>query len=246
MRSTMLVAMLIPPLLLVGCAKKIAKKPEPPKDETASVKPQTQPNNAKKDDGPNWLTDPRFKKDQTGGDVPFETKDGKNKPLGNVTPPKDGWDNPNVVVQPGTPNPGGMPPSNPVPAPGPPAQPGMGVLQPQQVPQPQPANPTSGTMPKFDPVTRQDMFDLQVFIHDSSLVMGRMPTPLEIYNALVLAKSPAAKLVANGSIMLTGATKRDSVWAYETQAVFQGGFIVSPNGVDTVTAQELKAKLGNR
>jgi hypothetical protein len=124
----------------------------------------------------------------------------------------------------------------------------MGVLQPQPAPQPvpQPASPTSGTMPKFDPVTRQDMFDLQVFIHDSSLVKGQMPTQLEIYNALVLAKSPAAKLVANGSIMLTGATKRDSVWAYETQAVFQGGFIVSSNGVDTVTAQELKAKLGNR
>ena len=243
MRSVLLVAMLIPPLLLVGCAKKTVKKTEPPKDETVSVtKPQPQPNNAKKDDGPNWLTDPRFKKDQPD-DVAFD-KDAKTKPPGNVTAPKGGWNNPNIVVQPGNPNPGDTPPANPMPVPGI-LPPGMGVLQPVQQPQPAPVSPTQ-TTPKFDPVTRQDMFDLQIFIHDSSLVMGRMPTRLEIYNALVEAKSPAAKLVANGSIYLTGATKRDNVWAFETQAVFQGGFIVSPNGVETVTAQELKTKLGLR
>lgn len=97
---------------------------------------------------------------------------------------------------------------------------------------------------KFSPVTRQDMFDLQVFIHDASLAAGKMPAPVLIYQALVAAGSPTAKLVKDGSIILTGATQRDAIWAFETRAILHGGFAVSQNGVETLTAAQLKTRLG--
>jgi hypothetical protein len=89
-----------------------------------------------------------------------------------------------------------------------------------------------------------DMRDLQIFIHDVSLVTGKMPTPGEIFAALLAARSPAAALVKDGAIILTGATDREGVWAYEARALSQGGLAVSQNGTQTLTAAELKAMLG--
>jgi predicted small lipoprotein YifL len=95
-------------------------------------------------------------------------------------------------------------------------------------------------------VTVKDMEDIKIFIHDSSLVMGRMPAKEFVYGALVQAGTPTAKLVNSGAIVLTGAQSREGVWAYEAKALEQGGMIVGPNGVETVTATELKRRLGVR
>jgi hypothetical protein len=89
-----------------------------------------------------------------------------------------------------------------------------------------------------------DMRDLQIFIHDASLVSGKMPSPSDIFAALVAAGSPAAEHVKSGAIILTGATERESVWAYETRALTQGGLIVCQNGVETLTTAELKQRIG--
>lgn len=211
---------------LVGCNKRTAKKPSA--DDSASVTPTPAPavtndkdkkKDAKEDDAPNWLNDPRFAPEKPEGRV--EPKGLSAKLPWNITAPKGGWQ--------------AAPASG-----GPPAASGnaaAGALQPQK---------PSATPPpaKFSPVARQDMADLQVFIHDFSLASGKMPPPATVFQALVAAKSPAAELVKDGSIMLTGATQRDGVWAYETRAIFEGGFAVSQNGVETLTAAQLKARLG--
>lgn len=240
-------------VLAIGCAKRTTKTNAPSKDETAGVKPQPQPappapnDKNKKDDGPNWLTDSRWKKDEPKAD-PQDPKGTSNKQPWGISPPQGGWQGPNAGVPPVQPGPGGMVPPGPGggqpgpigPVPGVPNPPGMGMLQPQPTPQ----NPTPMPAPKFSPVTEKDMFDLQVFIDNASGASGKMPSPLMIYQALVATKSPAAELVQNGSIYLTGATTRESVWAFETKAITQGGLVVSQNGVETLTAAQLKARLG--
>jgi hypothetical protein len=90
------------------------------------------------------------------------------------------------------------------------------------------------------------MEDIRIFVDNASGASGQMPSPQLIYNALVMAGSPAAKLVEARAIILTGAQTRESIWAYEAKAATQGGMIAGPNGVETVTAAELKRRVGLR
>lgn len=250
MRSVKVIAVLVPLLLLAGCVKKPAKKPAA--DDPASAKVQPQPpatgDRDKKKDGKNgkdelnWLTDPRFKHESPTPGTPPEGPGATGKQSWGLAPPQGGWQAPAPGVQPAPLDPGAVAGGTPPVAPGPPAPGGMGILQPQ--PQPGATIPPTGGTPALRPVTQRDMLDLQIIIHDSSLVVGQMPTPEFIYKALVQAKTPVADLVKDGSISLTGATTRDSIWAFETKAITNGGLVVSQNGVETVTAAQLKQRLG--
>ena len=71
-----------------------------------------------------------------------------------------------------------------------------------------------------------------------------MPRPEFVLAALVEAKSPAADLVKGNYIILTGATTRESVWAYEKNAPVQGGWIATQNGPEQVSAAEFAKRLG--
>ena len=71
-----------------------------------------------------------------------------------------------------------------------------------------------------------------------------MPQPALVYAALVKAESKAAELVKDGSIFLTGASARESIWAFEWKAMTQGGWVASQNGVENLTAEELRRRLG--
>jgi hypothetical protein len=226
-------------LLAVGCAKKTVKKPAPA-DETAGTKPPAEwgsPNgkpNAKdtKDgkgasaDEPNWLNDPRLKTDPSNALPPDTPPNGK--------PP--GWA--------GTPPPGGWtaPPPPPATAPGAgapaPAAPGT-VL----TPMPMPAAPVAGAA-TYKPVSEADMKDIWTLVENASGSSGKMPSVLFIYQSLIAAESKAAPLVKDGSIFLTGATTRESIWAFETQALTSGGLAVSQNGVERLSAADLRKRLG--
>ena len=221
-------------LLAVGCAKRTAKKSAPPSDETASAKPQ-QPNakapgdKGSKPDEPNWINDPRFKKD---GDpaLPPETPVNGGKP-GWGLPPKGEWTEP--------------PPAGaqPMPAGGAPGAPGaMGVLQPEPVKPPAAPAPTA---PKYSTVTEADMKEVWIFIENfSGANGGKIPSQKLIFDALIAAESKAAPLVKDGSIYLTDTKTRESIWAFETKALTSGGLVCSQNGVETLTAAELKKRLG--
>ncbi len=270
MRAILVLAVLL--TALAGCKK--PKPTAPSRDDSASAKPQQQPappapapNNkpSTKKDEPNWLTDPRFKKEkekekeqpkfelgQPAQTDPQPGSGGPNigsgkQPIG-IAPPKGGWTAPVPGIElPGMgvapPAPGQVPPM-----PGvipPPPVPGIGGV-PQPNPNPPPLAPGGNTPigAAKKAVALADMRDLQVFIHDASIAANKMPTPGDIYNALVAARSPCAEHVKAGSIILTGATERESVWAYETAALTGAGLVVSHNGVEKLTAAELKARLG--
>lgn len=268
MRAFLVLAVLL--TALAGCKR--PKPTAPSRDESADAKPQhpappaPAPNTKKAGkDEPNWLTDPRFKKDKEQPKLdlgkPAQTDPtpgagagGPNigsgkQPIG-VTPPAGGWTAPVPGIElPGAggpmvpPVPGVVPPM-----PGgfvPPPPPGIGGA-----PQPQPNLPPlvpGGNTPigaAKRAVALADMRDLQVFIHDASLASGKMPTPGDIYNALIAARSPCAEHVKAGSIILTGAKERESIWAYETAALTGAGLVVSQNGVEKLTAAELRQRLG--
>ncbi|MBX9583254.1 MAG: hypothetical protein K2X87_23375, partial [Gemmataceae bacterium] len=72
---------------------------------------------------------------------------------------------------------------------------------------------------------------------------GRMPSADQVRAALRAAGSPAAGLVKAKAIVLTGATSREEVWAYEAAARARGGLVAGPNGVETLTADELHRRL---
>ncbi len=110
--------------------------------------------------------------------------------------------------------------------------------------QAQPAPPPVTTPKGGKPVAEADMKEVWIFIENASGVSGRMPQPGLVYSALVKAESKAAELVKDGSIYLTGATARESVWAFEWKALAQGGWVASQNGVENLSAAELKRRLG--
>jgi hypothetical protein len=250
-----------------GCSKKTAKnnapadKPAPQPQPAERGKADKTRADDKKPDGekPNWLTDPRFantdkdgKGAKDGGPtLPVDPVSPTGKPSWNLTPPEGGWTPPNAAPPAGA-NP--MPPAQP-PAGAPPA------VQPQpppaKVPQPQ-AGPAAPPVQPLAPnnagplgaaqriVAMNDMRELWLTIENASGASGAMPGPDAIYKALVEVKSPAAELVKNGTISLTGTRSRESVWAYETAALTQGGLVVTQNGVEKLTAAELTQRLSGK
>jgi hypothetical protein len=119
-----------------------------------------------------------------------------------------------------------------------------GVLQAQPIAPPA-APPSKSSTPKaVKPVTEADMKEVWIFIENASGASGKMPQPALVYAALVKAEAKAAELVKDGSIFLTGAAMRESVWAFEWKALERGGWVASQNGVENLTADELKRRLG--
>ena len=72
---------------------------------------------------------------------------------------------------------------------------------------------------------------------------GKMPKPEIVYSALAMAKASAAELVKNNDIILTGTSKRESIWAYERKAPQQGGWIATQNGPEQVTAADFARRI---
>lgn len=221
--------------LAFGCAKKPAKFTGKT-DDSAAATPQPsgtgKPADKNKPEGdkPNWLTDPRLKKD--GDQLPVDgNADGlPGKPGWGVKAPDGGWTPPNAPMpQPG----GGGGAVNP------PPRPGAIPPQPSVLPATTPASKTGGK-----PVSETDMKDVWIFIENRSGATGKMPASADVLIALIAAKSPAANLVVDGSITLTGSTTRESVWAFETKARTQGGWVATQNGVENMTAAELTRRLG--
>lgn len=221
-------------LLLAGC-KRGAKDTGPGRDDRSGEQsvPARAERKAEKKDEPNWLKDERAqsKTDQLPVDGP--TSSGKQP--WNVGAPAGGFQpTTGAATAPNAP-------------PGKPTAGGTGVLQPE--PAAQGANPApAGNAPPTGlvnrTVTEADMRDIHTFIDNRSGATGRMPSQADTFTALAAAQSPAAGLVKAGAIILTDAKQRESVWAFEANAYLKGGLLVGPSGVERVTAEELKKRLG--
>lgn len=272
-------------LLSQGCAKKQKFTGASDNHSSASTSPpptsdKGKPTDKNKKDGdkPNWLTDPRYKREPAGtpSDSVGDPGGIPGKPGWGIAPPQGGWTQSNVnPSQPGSPmqpavvgtppvGPGGMlPPVWPgaVPTPGavPPGGPGPvppggpGGFQPIN-PNPGggfPARPTepNGTLPTTTGgkgVSEADVKEVWIFIENRSASKGAMPSTQEVLAALTMVKAAAAELVQSGSIVLTGAHHREAIWAYEKNALTQGGWVATQNGVENLTAAQLKERLGRR
>jgi len=95
-------------------------------------------------------------------------------------------------------------------------------------------------------LTANDLKSIQIFMEAASAESGKLPDAATTRAALKMDKGSAhlVKLVAEGVIVLTGTTSREDVWAYEKSALEKGGMMLSSNGIDRVTAADLKKRLG--
>jgi hypothetical protein len=212
--------------LAVGCSKKSAKNTGgadfSPDSTPAPSSGTPKPGGPKKDstDKPTWLD-----AKPEGGKLPVNPTDGEGPWV--QKPPEVG----NAKL--------------------PPAPAGTGVGQPGAPagqPQPPAPRPPAGTPPTTGGsgkmVTKADMNEVWVFVENFSQGNGgKMPTPDWIIGALVKEKAAAAELVKSGDIILTGSTKRESVWAFERKAPTKGGWIASQNGPEEVSAQEFARRI---
>jgi hypothetical protein len=109
---------------------------------------------------------------------------------------------------------------------------------------PQQSAPAAAGKQAAAAVGKQDMEDIRIYIDNASGASGVMPSPQQVYEALVAANSPAAALVRSKAIILTGARTREEIWALDAAALQNGGLICGPNGVESVAAAGLKQRLG--
>ncbi len=95
-------------------------------------------------------------------------------------------------------------------------------------------------------VTRNEMHDLHLLIENASggSDTGQLPSKTEIMGYLQQARSPVLKKIQDGSIVLTGARSRESIWAYTKEAQNNGGhFILSSSGIENLSADALQQRL---
>jgi hypothetical protein len=94
-------------------------------------------------------------------------------------------------------------------------------------------------------VTEIELKDLHLYLNTASLATGQLPTKEAILADLRRDSQKLYKQIQDGSIVLTGATSRDAVWAYTAEP--QRGndyYVVTSSGVDQMNLQALNQRLG--
>jgi hypothetical protein len=95
-------------------------------------------------------------------------------------------------------------------------------------------------------VTLHEMNNLRVFIDTASGASGRMPSREEIFASVKQGDPKLAHFLQEGAIILTGATTREGVWAYEKDAPVRGGLAVTATGVERLSPDELRQRMGGQ
>jgi len=93
-------------------------------------------------------------------------------------------------------------------------------------------------------VTLNDMSQLGTLIEAEYTQNGRMPTAADIKAFLQKDAPGIAAAVADGSIVLTGTTSHEGLWAYEVDADTKGGVVLLSGRATRATADEVKQYLG--
>ena len=93
-------------------------------------------------------------------------------------------------------------------------------------------------------VTQNDLTQIRTFIEYASGSTGQMPAYNDTYAAIKKEAPAIAKKIDDGWIVLNNARSREEIWAYEADAVNNGGWVCSSNGVERMDAQTLKQRLG--
>jgi hypothetical protein len=95
-------------------------------------------------------------------------------------------------------------------------------------------------------LTQNDLKNLQVLMEAASAETGKLPDKAAIMAALKMEKAAAnlVKAIEGGTLILTGTSNREDVWAYEKAAPEKGGWFLTSNGVERLDAQAAKKRLG--
>ncbi len=84
-----------------------------------------------------------------------------------------------------------------------------------------------------------EMKGLGLTITQMEITNGRMPTKADIV-AEVRSDAKLSKLIADGTILLTGASSRSGLWAYEVDADTKGGIGLVGGTPNRYSADEIK------
>jgi hypothetical protein len=93
-------------------------------------------------------------------------------------------------------------------------------------------------------VDQNDMRNIHLFIENASAASGRMPSVNDTYDAIKKEAPKLAEKIDEGIITLCNARTREEIWAYETDALQNGGWVCSSSGVERMEAETLKQRLG--
>jgi hypothetical protein len=97
-------------------------------------------------------------------------------------------------------------------------------------------------------LTLNDYKNLHLYMDTASGVTGKLPDKDTTVAALKMEKGSAnlVKAIEDGSLVLTGATSREDVWAYDKDAPVNGGYVLTSNGVDKLDAEAAKKRIGDK
>lgn len=95
-------------------------------------------------------------------------------------------------------------------------------------------------------VTQNEMKGLHLFIENASAATGRMPTKDQVMDTVKKEDAKLYQFLQDGLIVLTDIKTREGIWAFEKDAATNGGFILSQNGVERLTADEVKSRMAGQ
>jgi hypothetical protein len=95
-------------------------------------------------------------------------------------------------------------------------------------------------------VTAAELHDLHLFMTQAKLAAGRVPTYAETWQALNQpdGNRKIVQMIQEGILIMVNNPQDEGLWAYAKEAPTQGGWILTHNGAERVTAQDFASRFG--
>jgi len=95
-------------------------------------------------------------------------------------------------------------------------------------------------------VTAAELHDLHLMMNTTKGATGRVPTAQETWADLnkVDGNRKLLAMVQDGTIVLVASPQEEGLWAYAKEAPTQGGWVLTHNGPERITAQDFASRFG--
>lgn len=96
-------------------------------------------------------------------------------------------------------------------------------------------------------VTAAELHDLHLMMNTAKGVTGRVPTSQETWTELGRpdGNQKLLAMINEGAIVLIPNPQEEGLWAYAKEAPAQGGWVLTHNGPERLTAQEYATRFGS-